>query len=50
MIRKVNVNGALNLCTKNISNGIFLLDDHIMRLLHKKYPTPKFSDNEVLMP
>ena len=50
MIRKVNVNGALNLCTKNISNGIFLLDDHIMQLLHKKYPTPKFSDNEVLMP
>ena len=50
MTGKVNVNGALNLWTKNMSNGGFLLDDYIMRLLHKKYPTPKISDNEVLMP
>ena len=49
MIGKVNVNGALNLCTNNISNGVSLLDVNIMRLLHKKYPTRKIPDDEVLM-
>lgn len=42
MIEKGAVKGPLNLLT-NISNGILLLDDNRLQLLHEKHPLRKLE-------
>ena len=43
------MNGALNLLTSNISNGILPLDDRVLNVLKQKHPTSSELKEEVLL-
>ena len=49
LMKKRNVNGALELLTSNISNGILPLDDKTLSLLQQKHPASSELNEEVLL-
>ena len=49
LIEKGNVNAALKLLTRNISNGILPLDDKTLSLLKQKHPASSELNEEVLL-
>ena len=49
LMRKGNVNAAINLLTENMRNGILPLSNEILNLLRLKHPDPKDAHESVML-
>ena len=49
LMRKGNVNAAINLLTKNMRNGILPLNNETLNLLRLKHPDPKDAHESVML-